>query len=296
MNCDELFFPVNTKNLQGIILFLTALFLFATVDATVKYLSASFTVPLLVWARFVVHFVIMLALVAPGMGREIIVTTRPWLMTFRALMLVCSSLLLQLAFRSLPLAETTAIFFITPLLVALLAGPLLGEKLAIGTWLATVVGFCGALLIARPGGALLGSGVAYTLAAALCYAFYQILTRKLSSSEPVMRQLFYTALVGSIVMSFTLPAYWTGVLPTPTQALLIVSLGLFAGTGHFLLIRAYRETPASSLSPMLYFQLIWVVLLGWLVFSQLPDLLSSVGILIIGASGLSLALRRPRRR
>jgi drug/metabolite transporter (DMT)-like permease len=217
-------------------------------------------------------------------------------MIFRAIMLVCSSLLIQLAFHSLPLAETTAFFFVTPLLVALLAGPLLGEKLRIRTWLATLAGFAGALLIARPGGALVGVGVAYTLGAALCYAFYQILTRKLSTTEPVMRQLFYTALVGSIVMSFALPVYWTGVVPTPLQGLLITSLGIFAGTGHFLLIRAYRETPASTLSPMLYFQLIWVILFGWLVFSQLPDPLSIVGMLIIGGSGLSLAVRRSPRR
>jgi len=287
---------VNAKNIQGSLLFLSALFLFALVDTSIKYLSAVFSVPLLVWARFVVHLVLMLLFVAPGMGREIIVTQKPWLMTLRAFLLVCSSLLLQLAFRSLPLAETTAIFFVTPLLVALLAGPLLGEKLQLGTWLATFAGFCGALLIARPGGALVGVGVAYTLCAALCYALYQILTRKLSSSEPVMRQLFYTALVGTFSMSLLLPAYWTGAIPTPTQGLLIASLGVFAGTGHFLLIRAYRETPASSLSPMLYFQLIWVVALGWLVFSQLPDRLSTLGMLIIGASGLSLALRWPRRR
>jgi len=288
---------VNLSKIQGIILFLAALFLFAAVDTTIKYLSASFTVPLLIWARFVVHLVIMLFAVAPGMGREIIVTQRPWLMIFRAIMLVCSSLLIQLAFRSLPLAETTACFFVTPLLVALLAGPLLGEKLRMRTWLATLAGFAGALLIARPGGALVGVGVAYTLGAALCYAFYQILTRKLSTTEPVMRQLFYTALVGTIVMSFALPAYWTGVVPTPLQGLLITSLGIFAGTGHFLLIRAYRETPASTLSPMLYCQLVWVILFGWLVFSQLPDPLSIVGMLIIGGSGLSLAVRRrPARR
>jgi drug/metabolite transporter (DMT)-like permease len=228
------------------------------------------------------------------MGRQIIVTKKPWLMTFRALVLVCSSLLLQSAFRRLPLAETTALFFVTPLLVALLAGPLLGEKLRMATWLATLAGFCGALLIARPGGAMDAVGVAYTLGAALCYAIYQILTRKLSGSEPVMRQLFYTALVGTVVMTAVLPAYWTGTVPTPMQSLLIASLGIFAGTGHFLFIRAYRETPASSLSPMLYFQLVWVVILGWLVFSQLPDLLSSVGILIIGAAGVSLVGRLPR--
>lgn len=286
---------MDLKNLQGVILFLIALFLFAAVDSTAKYLTAFFSVPLLVWARYFVHFVIMLLVVAPRTGREIVVTKKPWLMTLRGLSLVGSSIFIQLAFRNLPLAETTAIVFTSPLLVALLAGPLLGEKLHLRNWLATLGGFAGVLLIARPGGAMSSIGVVYALGTALTYALYQILTRKLSGTEPVMRQLFYTALVGTIAMSFVLPFYWTGVVPSLNQTVLIATLGLYGGTGHFLLIRAFRETPASTLSPMLYLQLVWVILLGWIVFGQLPDLLSTVGMLIIGASGLTLVLHRSRK-
>ena len=280
--------------LRGVVLFLAAVFLFAALDATAKYMNAFFAVPLLVWARYLVHFVIMLVFMAPGMGREIIATRRPWLMSFRALMLVGVTLLAQLALKTLPLAETTALVFITPLLVALLAGPLLGEQVRRSTWLITLVGFAGVLLIARPGGALFGAGVAYALGAALCYAIYQILTRKLAATEHPNRLLFYTALIGTLSMSLTLPAYWDGQIPTLTQGLLIVSLGLYGGIGHFMLIRAFREAPASTLSPLLYVQLIWATLLGWWVFDQLPDLLAIVGMLIIGASGLSLAIRSRR--
>jgi drug/metabolite transporter (DMT)-like permease len=282
--------------LRGIFLFLAALLLFAALDATAKYMNAFFAVPLLVWARYLVHFVIMLLFMAPGLGREIIATRRPWLMSFRALMLVGVTLLAQLALKTLPLAETTALVFVTPLLVALLAGPLLAEKVPPRTWLATGAGFAGVLLIARPGGAMAGPGVAYALGAALCYAIYQILTRKLATTEHPTRLLFYTALVGTASMSLALPAYWDGQMPTLTQSLLIVSLGLYGGIGHFLLIRAFREAPASTLSPLLYVQLIWATLLGWWVFAQLPDFLAIVGMLIIGASGLSLALRTRRQR
>jgi drug/metabolite transporter (DMT)-like permease len=284
---------VNTKN-HGITLFLISTFLFAVHDATSKYLIPVFAIPLLVWARYVVHLLIMLLAVAPGMGREIVVTKRPWLMIFRGMTLVGVSLLFQNALKALPLAETTAIIFVTPLLVALLAGPLLGEKVRLGSWLATVAGFCGVLLIARPGGTLAGAGVAYALGCALCYAAYQILTRKLSATEPAMRQLFYTALVGSIAMSFIIPSYWSGLLPTPMEALLILSLGVTAGAGHFLLIRAFRETPASTLSPLLYIQLVWAMLLGLVAFGQFPDLPTTIGMVIIGASCLSLALFQPR--
>lgn len=282
---------MKPEKFRGIVLFVSALFLFAALDTTAKYLTAFFSVPLLVWARYFVHLVLMLVFVAPSTGREIIVTRKPGLMILRGFSLVLSSIFIQLAFSNLPLAETTAIVFISPLMVALLAGPMLGEKLHLRNWLATLGGFAGVLMIARPGGALVGIGIVYALCAALTYAFYQILTRKLACTEPVMRQLFYTALIGSIAMSLVLPANWTGVIPTPTQALLIASLGLFGGTGHFLFIRAFRETPASILSPMMYLQLGWVALFGWIVFDDLPDTMSAIGILIIGASGLMLVLR-----
>ena len=282
------------QSLQGVFLFLTGLFLFSSVDSTAKYLTSFYSVQLLMWARFAVHLAIMLIAVAPSMGWELIATRRPGLMILRALLLAASGLLIQTAFRSQPLAETTAVFFVAPVFVALLAGPLLGEQVTPKIWFATLAGFCGVLLIARPGGSLLGIGLIYTLAAALCYSFYQILTRKLADTEPTMRQLFYTALIGTIAMSAIVPPYWTGEIPPLSHSLLMMTLGLYGGVGHFLVIRAYHTAPASTLSPMMYFQLIWAILLGWAVFNQLPDLLSLLGMLIIGIAGLSLAFRRAR--
>ena len=282
--------------LRGIVLFLIALLLFAALDATAKYLSAVFAVPLLVWARYMVHCVFMLATVAPSLGRELVVTRHPWQLAVRALLLVGVTLFGQLALKTMPLAETTALVFVTPLLVALLASPMLGERVSRRAWLATLAGFAGVLLIARPGGAMSGSGVIYALGAALCYALYQIMTRQLAASEHPLRLLFTTALGGTIAMSFALFTHWDGTLPTASQAVLIASLGLYGGVGHFLLIRAFREAPVSTLSPLLYVQLIWATLLGVLVFSHLPDTLALAGMVIIGASGLSLAVgdRRPK--
>lgn len=285
---------MHNKNLRGILLFLTALFLFAVSDATAKYMTAFFAIPLLLCARYVSHLLFMLVFTAPGMGRAIVYTQRPWLMIGRALVQVASTIFMLLGLRVLPLAESTALVFISPLLVALLAGPLLGEKLRIGNWVATIAGFSGVLLIVRPGSAMADLGVIYPLCSALCYALYQILTRKLAASEPSLRQLFYIALVGTLTTLCLLPAFWTGIMPSPLQALLLLSLGFYGGAGHFLLIRAFHVTPASTLSPMLYIQLIIAILLGWVVFGQFPDLLAVIGMLVIGASGLSLVLRRPR--
>jgi drug/metabolite transporter (DMT)-like permease len=285
---------VPNKNLRGIILFLTALFLFAVSDATAKYMTVLFAIPLLLFARYAILMFFLLAFAAPGMGREIVRTQRPWLMIVRALIQVASTLFMFLALRVLPLAEATALVFTSPLLVALLAGPLLGEKARIGNWLATLAGFVGVLLIVRPGSALAGVGAIYPLCAAFCFALYQILTRKLAASEPPLRQLFYIALVGTLTTACLLPFAWTGVMPTALQAVLLLLLGFCGGAGHFLLIRAFHVTPASTLSPMLYIQMIIATLLGWIVFGQFPDLFTVAGMLVIGGSGLSLILRQPQ--
>jgi drug/metabolite transporter (DMT)-like permease len=110
-----------------------------------------------------------------------------------------------------------------------------------------------------------------------------------------MRQLFYTALIGTLAMSLIVPPYWIGEWPPLGHCLLVASLGLYGGVGHFLIIGAYRTAPASALAPMMYVQLIWATLLGWAVFGQLPDSASTTGMAIIGVAGMTLALRRPRR-
>ncbi len=276
----------------GVVLVLTATFLFSIHDATTKYLMAFFGVPLLIFSRYLINVVIVLAAAGPKMGRELVVTRRPALMILRATLLVLTSIFFQTALKTLPLPEATAIAFMTPLIIALLAGPILGEKVKLKAWLATLAGFCGVLLIARPGGTTSTVGVVLALACAFCFANYQLLTRKLSATEPAMRLLFHTALVGTVLMALFLPAYWFEAWPSPLHALLIVSLGLTASIGHFLLIRAYHVTPASTVAPLLYSQIAWAMLLGAALFGHLPDPLTLAGMLCIGLSCLSLVWRR----
>jgi drug/metabolite transporter (DMT)-like permease len=281
--------------LRGILLFMLALMFFALLDATSKRLSATFAIPLLVWARYTLHFVIMLVFVAPAMRLRLVKTGNLTLQVVRALALVGTTGFAMMAFRSMPLAEATAVLFLSPLLVTVLAGPVLGERIGAQRWSAVFVGFAGVLLIARPGGALSLDGVLWALAGAACYAAYQLLTRRLSQAEHPLTLLFYTALVGTAVMSLTLPWFWFEFSPTVLQWLQIASLGLYGGVGHFILIRAFRLAPASTLTPFGYTQLIWATLLGWLAFGHVPDALSAAGMAVIAASGLWLALGQRRR-
>lgn len=264
--------------------------LFATLDATAKHLAATFPVPMLVWARYTFHFLLMMVFLAPSLRSGLIRTRHPGTQVVRALTLVATTGFGIAALKRMPLAETTAVVFITPLIVTVLAVPLLREHVTPGRHAAVAAGFIGVLLIARPGGGLAGTGVALALVAALSYSAYQILTRKIAAMESAVTMVFYTALVGTLTMTLALPWYWSGPMPDPAEVLLIGSLGIYGGTGHFLLTRAFRLAPASTLSPFLYVQLIFATALGWLVFGQLPDGWALAGMAVIAASGLWIAL------
>lgn len=280
--------------LRGILLMLAAALCFALLDATAKHLSQTYPVPMLVWARYTLHCLLMLIFLAPSMRWKLVATRRPALQITRALMLVGVTGFAMAAFRHLPLAETTALLFVTPLIVALLAGPFLGERLTALHWGASVCGFFGALLIARPDGSLNLTGMALVLAAAACYSIYQIQTRMLSPTENTLTMVFYTALAGTVAMTLAAPLYWGGPMPDLLDALMIASLGIYGGTGHFLLTKAFRLAPATTLSPLLYVQLIWATLLGWAVFDHWPDATTFAGMAIIAASSASLALLQRR--
>lgn len=277
--------------LRGVLLLLGSLFFFAALDATAKHLAATYSVPLLVWSRYLVHCLLMVVLLGPRLGRRLVATRRPARQVVRALMLVGCTGCGIAALARMPLAETTAVAFTAPLLVAILAGPWLGERLTTGRWLAVLCGFAGMLLIARPGSAVSADGIALALLAAACYAVYQILTRQLAPGENTLTMLFYTALVGTLTMSAFLPWFWQAPETIPAaDRLAIFALGVLGGCGHFLLIRAFRHAPASLLSPFIYLQLVWAIALGAIVFGNWPDFPSLLGMAIIVGSGIFLAV------
>ncbi|MCA0187797.1 MAG: DMT family transporter [Proteobacteria bacterium] len=284
------------RPLLGAGLAMVALILFVLLDATAKHLSSRYPVPLLIWARYTVHLALMLILLGPRLRSRLYRTGRPLLHLLRSGLLLGTSLCGLAAFNRLPLAEATAVIFASPVIVVLLARPLLGEQ--IGPWRSTavVMGFAGVLLVARPGGGLGPEGIAFALAAAVFYAVYQILTRKMSRTESPVTLLFHTALTGSVVMSAALPGFDHGPTPDARECLLFLAMGTLAASAHFLLTKAFREAPASLLSPMLYVQIVWATLFGWLVFDQVPDALALGGMAVIGIAGILIAVDGRRRR
>jgi drug/metabolite transporter (DMT)-like permease len=276
--------PPHPHPIRGVLLVMAAVFLFSSMDTLAKSMLRSYPLPPLIWARYTVHFVFMLALLAPRMGLSLVRTQRPVLQMLRGLALVASTGFFYLALTYLPLAEAAAIGFVAPVLVTSLSGPLLGERVTRRQWIAVSMGFLGVLVIIRPGGGLLSFAVVFPLLSAFVFALYQILTRKLAGRENPFTSLFYTALVGTLVTSAVLPFSWQA--PTLPQLGMMIAIGCLGGFGHFLLIHAVEVASPSALAPFIYTQLMWSTLLAFLAFGEFPDPGSLLGMLVIAAAGL----------
>ncbi len=275
---------------QSIGVFVAALFLFACVAVTNKYLAASYSVLLLTWLRFCIQWLGMSAILVPKEGRKLLAAQRKGLVIVRGACMLIMMLLVTTALQRMPVAEVTAIQFLAPLLVTLLAKYLLKETVGSVRSGCVIAGFVGVLLIAHPGGELDPVGVICVLLAACMDAVYQLLSRLLGSTERSIVMLYYSALVSVIVLSLGLPGFWIDFQLSPLDAVLFLWLGLAGGVGHYLFTVAYRHTPASTLAPLNYLQLFWAGLLGWLIFGQLPSAMSLLGMAIIVVSGIVAAV------
>jgi drug/metabolite transporter (DMT)-like permease len=276
---------------RGALYFLCGVLLFAFMDTITQYLAARYPAPLIVGVRYLVHCLLMVLVLAPTQGAKLVRTRRTGLVLVRAACLATGSLLFALALKRVPVAEATAVLFVAPLLVVMLAGPILRERVGAAGWASVVAGFVGILLIAHPGGTLDAAGVALAFGAAGTTATYQLLSRLLAGTETTLALLFYTALVGALVFGASVPWLWSAAQPSTPDVLLLMSLGVLGGFGHFLFTAAHRHAAASTLAPLQYSQLVWVGLLGWAVFGHVPAGLSILGMVIVAAAGAAVAVR-----
>ncbi|KKB09225.1 DMT family transporter [Devosia chinhatensis] len=286
--------PLTHQPLRGLVLILGATLLFAYNDTTNKLLITDYNVPMVTAIRYITHCLLMLAIVAPLHGREMVRTQRTGLVVIRAGSLALGSFLMSLALQRMPVAEATAIIYLCPVLVVLLSGPLLKEKVGPAAWVAAFVGFTGVLLIARPGGGLDPLGVVFALGNVCLALSYNLLSRVLARTERTMAMLFYSALVGAIGFGIFLPWTLHGAAPTPVQLVLFAGLGVSAWLGHYLFTQSYRYAPAALVAPMTYMHLVWAGILGLLVFGHMPDPIAMVGMVCVACAGIISAVR-PRR-
>jgi drug/metabolite transporter (DMT)-like permease len=276
--------------LAGIALMCAAALCFSILDCMAKYLGTHMDTMQVVGVRYVSAFLIALAISNPISRPGLLKTGRPGLQIVRSAVLLGSTVLNFMAFRYLQLDEALAILFSTPFMVAALAGPMLGEWISWRRWSAIMVGFLGVLVVVRPGLGGLHWAALLSLGSAICYAFYNIFTRMLSTTDSSETTLFYANLFGAVIMAPVLPFIWTAP-PHWFDFVLMVAVGAFGAGGHFLLILAHRNAPASVLSPFIYTQIVWATALGYLVFANLPNRWTIAGAGIVIASGLYLIYR-----
>lgn len=281
--------------LLGIALMCGAVACFTCIDTTAKYLGRHYDIIEVVWARYVSALVLAFLVFNPLTRPGVLRTRRPLLQIGRSALLLGTTVFNFLALKFLQLDQALAIMFSTPLMVAALAGPMLGERIGPRRWAAIAVGLVGVVLVLQPGFGAVHPAAVLSVLAAACSAFYAIATRVLARFDSDATTLFYSNLLGVLLLTPLVPFVWT----TPTDPLhlaLMVMFGAFGSLGHYLLIVAHRHTPASVLSPFIYTQLLWVVAAGWLVFGDVPNQWTLAGAAVVIASGLYLVHRERMRR
>ena len=280
--------PSNSQIFRGMRLILITVVLFAIQDTISKYLTRYYPASMILWVRYLIHVALFLAIVLPRKGTSAIRTERLPIQLLRGAIMALSALFFTLALKYIPLAEASAIAYISPILVTLLAVLILKEKMEKGLWGALFFSFAGVLILIRPGSDLFTWAAFLPLVNAVTFATYQILTRHLSGLESPYSLMFYPGLMGLLMYSFSLPSTWV----TPENAwhiFLLIALGVLAVSSQILMIKAFEIAPASRLAPFGYTQLIWTTLFGYLFFGDFPDQWSLAGIGILIVSGIYCA-------
>lgn len=269
-----------------------AVALFSCLDASAKFLATNSGLPVaeIVWARFAGQTLLMLAMVGPLRWPGLFATRRLGAQLSRSVFMAAATAFNFLALQYLRLDQTVTIVFLAPLVVALLAGPFLGEWAGWRRLTAIFIGFLGVVIAVHPGVDSLNLGVLFAFAAMLAYAAFILLTRYVVAHDPPLVTLFYAMLVGTVLGAPIAAGGWVW----PARALdwlLLCGLGALGGLGHYLFILAYRMAPAAFVSPFIYTQLLAMTALGYVVFADLPDIWTLIGASVVVASGVYLLHR-----
>jgi len=265
--------------------------MFPTMNAAVKYLGAAgYPYGQIVWARYFGHFAFMVIAFMPMHGWALFKTERPVAQGIRSVLLFACTALYFYAIQFVDLTVAASISFTSPILVTALSVPFLGEKVGIRRWAAVMVGFAGALIIIRPGGDGYHWAMLLLIGNTICYAFYQLLTRKLAGNDNPETTITLTAVVGAIVATFFL----IDGMAWPVSIwhwIIFIGIGAIGGFGHYMVVKAFQFTEASVVAPFSYGQLVGATFFGYILFDNFPDHWTWIGAAIVMLSGLYIASR-----
>jgi drug/metabolite transporter (DMT)-like permease len=278
----------TSKNRQiGILLASLATFFFAGIDASGKWLVQSLPVVEVVWFRFLGQAIFTCVFSIPHYGLSSLKISNLKLQLLRAAMLGSMTVLNFAALQYLQLAETGAVHFSVPLMIAVISSLLLKDHLPLKNWIAITVGFLGVLVILNPAGHSFHPAMLLALANSLIYAFFNLLSRKMAATDHPAATQLVSGLAPAIIITPFLFFQWQ----TPQHTsdwIAVLGTGVCGFLGHFCLAQAYRYAKANTLSPFFYQQILYMILLGWLFFNQIPDINVVIGGVVVIASGLYL--------
>jgi drug/metabolite transporter (DMT)-like permease len=279
------------RPLLGVAFMLVAMAILPGIDVIAKFLGAKgVPILLLVWARLTFGTALTLPFaLRHARGRDLL-PDRPLLHGLRAALLASSTFTFFYALKTLAIADALAIFFVQPLVVTLLSPLVLHERVGARRWAAVAAGFCGTLIIIRPGFVALNPGSLLALSAGTTLALYLLITRRIAGAAPAMLTTFRTNLMGAVISSILVVFVWQN--PEPWQWPLLVALAAIANLGHYLIVRAYDHAEASLLAPLGYAEMVTSTLMGWVFFNQLPDGFTVLGVAILIACAIYISTSR----
>lgn len=279
--------------MTGIACTVLAYGLFTLHDTLIKLLTETISVWQIMFFRSLTICIGTAAMGRGELARRCVATPAKTQLVLRGFLILGAWLCYYNAARSLQLAELTTIYFATPVLVTLLAIPILGEKINQGRWIPVALGFGGVIVASGVASFSLSLATGLALCAAVLWAWATILVRRLALSEPTLVQMMYSNLFFVVVCGFVLFIEWK--TPTHHELLLLVGVGVVGGIAQFCMFEGLRNAPASVLAPFQYTSLVWAFLLGWLVWGDWPRNEVFAGAAIILASG-ALAIWQQKRR
>ena len=284
----------RNQALKGIFLFITAIFLISIVDTICKFFTKDLHAIQIVWGYLIgINVTLWIFFFFKGEKLSILLLTNKLsLQIIRPAFLICSISSLFLGLTYLPIAEATAIGFVAPLFITALSVPILREKVGIHRWSAVIIGFLGVIIIVRPGTEFWHIASIMPLLGAFFFALFQILTRLLSTTENTYTTLFYTGLGGLGWSSLMVPFVWSPMLKI--HFFVFFSIGIMGAIAHLCMISAFDRAEASFLAPYNYTKLLWVAVLGYIIFGDKPSLEMWLGAFVIVSAGFYVFSREKK--
>lgn len=281
-----------SPNAKGALLALLAFGIFSSHDVIVKILGGAYAPFQIVFFSVLLSFPLAMIMLMRDSTPGTLVPKHPWWLALRTAAAVVTGVSVFYAFSVLPLTQVYAIIFATPLLITILAIPVLGEKVRLRRWMAVLVGLAGVLVVLRPGSTDLTLGHLAALVGAVGGAVASIVVRKIGSEERTAVMLLYPMMANFILMACALPFVYE---PMPIKDLgLLAVIAIFAWIAGRLVIAAYQAGEAAIIAPMQYSQIIWASLFGYIFFGETIDQATAIGAGIIIASGMYIVLRESR--